>query len=100
MFYLGQTPRQDIAPSGLRVDNFLFYFRMNYKGIMTCRNIAGLLLAIVVCPPVLAQKTIESKESLQEVVVTGTGTRHLLKDAPVQTEVIKAHPINLGGNIL
>ena len=55
---------------------------------MTCRNIAGLLLAIVVCPPVLAQKTIESKESLQEVVVTGTGTRHLLKDAPVQTEVI------------
>ena len=67
MFYLGQTPRQDIAPSGLRVDNFLFYFRMNYKGIMTCRNIAGLLLAIVVCPPVLAQKTIESKESLQEL---------------------------------
>ena len=27
-------------------------------------------------------------DSLQEVVVTGTGTRHLLKDAPVQTEVI------------
>lgn len=88
MFYLRQTPRQDIAPSGLRVGNFLFYFRMNDKGIMTCRNIAGVLLAIVVCPPVLAQKTIESKESLQEVVVTGTGTRHLLKDAPVQTEVI------------
>ena len=28
------------------------------------------------------------QDSLQEVVVTGTGTRHLLKDAPVQTEVI------------
>ncbi|MBP5339654.1 MAG: TonB-dependent receptor [Prevotella sp.] len=27
-------------------------------------------------------------DSLQEVVVTGTGTQHLLKDAPVQTEVI------------
>ncbi len=29
-------------------------------------------------------------DSLQEVVVTGTGTQHLLKDAPVQTEVITA----------
>ena len=28
------------------------------------------------------------QDSLQEVVVTGTGTQHLLKDAPVQTEVI------------
>lgn len=27
-------------------------------------------------------------DSLQEVVVTGTGTQHLLKNAPVQTEVI------------
>ena len=27
-------------------------------------------------------------KELQEVVVTGTGTQHLLKDAPVQTEVI------------
>jgi len=29
-------------------------------------------------------------DTLQEVVVTGTGTQHLLKDAPVQTEVITA----------
>jgi len=28
------------------------------------------------------------QDSLQEVVVTGTGTQHLLKDAPIQTEVI------------
>ena len=28
------------------------------------------------------------EDSLQEVVVTGTGTQHLLKNAPVQTEVI------------
>ena len=35
-----------------------------------------------------AQSTVWKSDSLQEVVVTGTGTRHLLKDAPVQTEVI------------
>ena len=36
----------------------------------------------------LAQTDIWRQDSLQEVVVTGTGTQHLLKDAPVQTEVI------------
>ena len=36
----------------------------------------------------LAQTDIWRQDSLQEVVVTGTGTLHLLKDAPVQTEVI------------
>ena len=35
-----------------------------------------------------AQTNIWRSDSLQEVVVTGTGTQHLLKDAPVQTEVI------------
>ena len=35
----------------------------------------------------MAQTTQKAHE-LQEVVVTGTGTQHLLKDAPVQTEVI------------
>ena len=35
-----------------------------------------------------AQTDIFRSDSLQEVVVTGTGTQHLLKDAPVQTEVI------------
>ncbi len=34
-----------------------------------------------------AQTTLLS-DSIQEVVVTGTGTQHLLKNAPVQTEVI------------
>ena len=48
----------------------------------------GLLALAGSCPLALAQHTIESKEKLQEVVVTGTGTQHLLKDAPVQTEVI------------
>ncbi len=35
----------------------------------------------------MAQSTLKT-DSLHEVVVTGTGTQHLLKDAPVQTEVI------------
>ena len=35
-----------------------------------------------------AQTDVWRPDSLQEVVVTGTGTQHLLKDAPVQTEVI------------
>ena len=35
-----------------------------------------------------AQTDIWRQDSLQEVVVTGTGTQHLLKNAPVQTEVI------------
>ena len=30
----------------------------------------------------------EMTDTLREVVVTGTGTQHLLKNAPVQTEVI------------
>lgn len=33
-------------------------------------------------------QTVVQSDSLPEVVVTGTGTLHLLKDAPVQTEVI------------
>ncbi len=33
-------------------------------------------------------QTILKEDSLQEVVVTGTGTQHLLKNAPVLTEVI------------
>ncbi len=36
----------------------------------------------------VAQDKKEMTGSLPEVVVTGTGTQHLLKDAPVQTEVI------------
>ncbi|MDD7743960.1 MAG: TonB-dependent receptor plug domain-containing protein, partial [Prevotella pectinovora] len=55
---------------------------------MNNRVVVGLLALAGSCPLALAQHTIESKEKLQEVVVTGTGTQHLLKDAPVQTEVI------------
>ena len=45
----------------------------------------GLWLLAMGC---FAQGDIWRSDSLQEVVVTGTGTQHLLKDAPVQTEVI------------
>ena len=45
-----------------------------------------------------AQIDIWRTDSIQEVVVTGTGTQHLLKDAPVQTEVITAKMLkNYGG---
>ena len=49
-----------------------------------------LLMALGLClmaVGMMAQTTIEG-DSLQEVVVTGTGTQHLLRTAPVQTEVI------------
>ena len=41
----------------------------------------------------LAQTALQG-DSLQEVVVTGTGTQHLLKDAPVQTEVISRRQLD------
>lgn len=44
-------------------------------------------VAIAAGLPAAAQETLRG-DSLAEVVVTGTGTRHLLKNAPVQTEVI------------
>ena len=47
-----------------------------------------------------AQTTIDG-DSLQEVVVTGTGTQHLLKNAPVQTEVITSKMLRqYGGSSL
>ena len=48
-----------------------------------------------------AQTDVWRADSLQEVVVTGTGTRHLLKDAPVQTEVITGRMLShYGGKSL
>ncbi|MCR5270480.1 MAG: TonB-dependent receptor [Prevotella sp.] len=52
--------------------------------------VAGLLLSIL--PAIQAQKVLQG-DSLQEVVVTGTGTRHLLRTAPVQTEVIMSRDL-------
>ena len=44
----------------------------------------------------MAQTTLRG-DSLQEVVVTGTGTQHLLRDAPVQTEVISSRMLRSYG---
>jgi outer membrane receptor for ferrienterochelin and colicins len=52
------------------------------------KQLTILLVSLFGMLPILkAQTTIEG-DSLQEVVVTGTGTHHLLRTAPVQTEVI------------
>ena len=48
----------------------------------------------------MAQSTMLS-DSIQEVVVTGTGTQHLLRNVPVQTEVITSRMLrNYGGSSL
>ena len=51
------------------------------------RKIAA-LAALLVAGQTAVSQTVEREDSLHEVVVTGTGTQHLLKNAPVQTEVI------------
>lgn len=49
----------------------------------------------------MGQNTKRMEDSVQEVVVTGTGTQHLLKDAPVQTEVISGKALqSYGGQSL
>ena len=59
--------------------------------------IAGMMF---VCAGSRAAEPLQERaDTLQEVVVTGTGTRHALKDAPVQTEVIsKAMIESYGGS--
>jgi len=54
------------------------------------KRLTAVWLALCAVVTVEAQRTddVWRQDSLQEVVVTGTGTQHLLKDAPVQTEVI------------
>lgn len=49
--------------------------------------LAGLVL-LSLSVEVSAQNNVAMQDSIPEIVVTGTGTEHYLKDAPVQTEVI------------
>ena len=49
--------------------------------------LTGLLL-LSLSAEVSAQSNVAMQDSIPEIVVTGTGTEHYLKDAPVQTEVI------------
>ncbi len=69
-----------------------------------CLFVAVFLMSV---QTVLAQSIIQNKSEeeltriLEEVVVTGTGTEHLLKDTPVQTEVINNKVLrNFSGNSL
>ena len=55
---------------------------------MIKRLAVGLLALCAVVTVEAQQDGVWRTDSLQEVVVTGTGTQHLLKNAPVQTEVI------------
>ena len=61
-----------------------------------------IMMGVCLClPSMLFAQTIAKEATLQEVVVTGTGTQHLLKDAPVQTEVITSKMLrNFGGRNL
>ena len=49
--------------------------------------LAGLVL-LSLSAEVSAQSNVAMQDSIPEIVVTGTGTEHYLKDEPVQTEVI------------
>ncbi len=65
------------------------------------RKLTATLLALCTFAAAEAQSDIWRTDSLQEVVVTGTGTLHLLKDAPVQTEVITSRMLrNYAGKSL
>lgn len=65
------------------------------------RNSIILCLFLFGVAPTMKSQNVLWEDSLQEVVVTGTGTRHLLKNAPVQTEVITQKMLrNYGGKSL
>lgn len=75
---------------------------MTCKTYMTYRKYAVVAaLAAADCCAVSAQVTATEgtqKRSLGEVVVTATGTEHVLKNSPVQTEVISSRQLkNFGG---
>lgn len=58
-----------------------------------------LLAAVFLCCQLLIAQIADTTRhvvksvSLKEVVVTGTGTEHYIKDAPVQTEVISGRTL-------
>ena len=56
----------------------MLFMNKHFIAVCTC------LCTVFICA---AQNELRT-DTLQEVVVTGTGTQHLLQNAPVQTEVI------------
>lgn len=69
---------------------------------MKCKYLFGVVF-LYTMQSATAQSILENKSEkelslmLQEVVVTGTGTEHYLKDAPVQTEVINRKTLDSYG---
>lgn len=54
-----------------------------------CALLTAVMVSVSVCAQHKSNRHADDgAHELQEVVVTGTGTRHLLKDAPVETQVI------------
>lgn len=64
---------------------------MRKNDIVMKKWVFGLVLSCT-AQTQMAQNVLRT-DSIQEVVVTGTGTQHLLKDAPVQTEVISGRQL-------
>ncbi len=54
-------------------------------------------MALTCLAPTLRAQTILRTDTIQEIVVTGTGTQHLLKNVPVQTEVISRRVLDSYG---
>ena len=66
--------KQKNVRTGICVDGKELFLMMKRQILALC-----LMLSAVGTP---AQTNVWRSDSLQEVVVTGTGTQHLLKDAP------------------
>lgn len=62
----------------------------HYYLFMMIRKLFLGTLCVLATAYTSAQTKVDKQVNLEEVVVTGTGTEHTLKDAPVQTEVISA----------
>ena len=73
---------------------------MKYRTLVLALLVGG--VSVLGCLPVRSQSVMtDSIHHLDEVVVTGTGTEHLLKNDPVQTEVISGKMLrNFSGKSL
>ena len=75
---------------------------MKFRMLVVVLSAGG--LSLMGCLPASSQSVMtDSIHHLDEVVVTGTGTEHLLKNDPVQTEVISGkmlHCYNDAVNLL
>ncbi|MBO4800605.1 MAG: TonB-dependent receptor [Bacteroidaceae bacterium] len=69
---------------------------MRKSPFCAARVLVAVTASISLATPVLAQDTLRTNR-LEEVVITGTGTLHRLKDAPVQTEVISRRMLDSYG---